>query len=379
MHLTTLLPLALASVTAAQNTMSLSAVLTANNKTLSTLNGLLATQPALVTALSSAQGITILAPSNDAFSKILSTSAGMALEKDPSMITALLQYHVLNGSVPASAFTTSAQFIPTLLTNTSFSNVTGGQVVMGMLSGKTVEVFSGLKEKSTVTTADIMFSGGVLHIIDTVLTIPLSASSSAIDSQLTALAGALTKTSLVTTVDSLKDVTIFGPSNKAFQNIGSAAGSLTNDQLSGILEYHVIAGTVGYSSLLTSGLANETLPTVLGGEGVAILSVDKKVFVNSAQVVITDIIVANGVMHVIDNVLNPSNTTASPVPTATSQAVAFAGASAAPETPFTSGISATTTAPSASTMTAAAFGGMPSGAVGMAALFGAGAAIIVGY
>ena len=40
MHLTTLLPLALASVTAAQNTMSLSAVLTANNKTLSTLNGI---------------------------------------------------------------------------------------------------------------------------------------------------------------------------------------------------------------------------------------------------------------------------------------------------------------------------------------------------
>jgi transforming growth factor-beta-induced protein len=222
------------------------------------------------------------------------------LEKDPSMITALLQYHVLNGSVPSSAFTTTSQFIPTLLTNTSFTNVTGGQVVMGLLSGKTVEVFSGLKEKSIVTTADIMFSGGVVHVIDTVLTVPLSASASAIDSQLTALAGALKQTNLITTVNSLKDVTIFAPSNKAFQNIGSAAGSLTNSQLSSILEYHVIAGTVGYSSLLMSGLANETLPTVLSGEGVAIESVDKKVFINSAQVVITDIIVANGVMHVID-------------------------------------------------------------------------------
>jgi transforming growth factor-beta-induced protein len=166
--------------------------------------------------------------------------------------------------VPSSAFTTNAQFIPTLLTNASFANVTGGQVVMGILSGKSVEVFSGLKEKSTVTTADIMWSGGVVHVIDTVLTVPLSASASAIDSELTALAGALTQTSLVETVDSLKDVTIFAPSNKAFQDIGSAAGSLTNDQLSSILEYHVIAGTVGYSSLLTSGLANESLPTVLG-------------------------------------------------------------------------------------------------------------------
>ncbi|PMD22431.1 Fasciclin-domain-containing protein [Hyaloscypha hepaticicola] len=359
--------------------MSLSEVLTANNKTLSTLNSLLATQPALVSALSSAQGITILAPSNDAFSKILSTSTGTALQNDPSLLTAVLQYHVLNGTVPSTAFTTTAQFIPTLLTNTSYSNVTGGQVVMGILSGKSVEVFSGLKEKSTVTTADIMFTGGVVHVIDTVLTVPPSVAVSAVDSSLTALAGALTQTNLVTTVDALKDVTVFAPSNNAFQAIGSATGSLTTDQLSSILEYHVIAGTVGYSSLLTSGLANESLPTVFGGEEVRVESTGRKVFVNSAQVVIADVIVANGVMHVIDNVLNPSNTTASPVPTATQQAVAFAGVSSASNVPFTSGISATTTAPSASTMTAAAFGGMPSGAVGMAALFGAGAAVVVGF
>ena len=75
-------------------------------------------------------------------------------------------------------------------------------------------------------------------------------------------------------------------------------------------------------------------------------------------------------------VLNPSNSTASPVPTVTSQAVAFADVSAASNVPFTSGIVATTTAPSASTSTAAPFGGMPSGAVGMAALFGAGAVVV---
>jgi uncharacterized surface protein with fasciclin (FAS1) repeats len=170
---------------------------------------------------------------------------------------------------------------------------------MGMISGKSVEIFSGLKQKSTVTTADVTFSGGVVHIIDTVLTVPLSPAMSAIDSDLTALAGALTQTNLVSTVDSLKDVTIFAPSNKAFQDIGSAASSLSETQLASILEYHVISGTVGYSSLLTSGLANESLPTVMG-ESVNVLVEDGKVFANSAQVIITDIIVANGVMHVID-------------------------------------------------------------------------------
>ena len=53
------------------------------------------------------------------------------------------------------------------------------------------------------------------------------------------------------------------------------------------------------SSLLTTGLANESFPTLIGTQ-VAIEYVDKKVFVNSAQVTIADIIVANGVMHVVD-------------------------------------------------------------------------------
>lgn len=97
----------------------------------------------------------------------------------------------------------------------------------------------------------------------------------------------------------LRDVTIFAPSNEAFRAIGSATSQLTVQQLSSILTYHIINGTVGYSTLLTSGLANESFPTLNGGQ-VNVLVEDGKVFINSAQVTITDIVVSNGVMHVID-------------------------------------------------------------------------------
>jgi transforming growth factor-beta-induced protein len=53
---------------------------------------------------------------------------------------------------------------------------------MGILFGKSAEIFSGLKENSTFTTANITFSGGVLRIIDIVLTVPLYPALSAIDS-----------------------------------------------------------------------------------------------------------------------------------------------------------------------------------------------------
>jgi transforming growth factor-beta-induced protein len=78
-------------------------------------------------------------------------------------------------------------------------------------------------------------------------------------------------------------------------------------------------------------------------------------------------------MLILNSVLNPSNQTAMPIPTATTQAVAFADVSSATNVPFTSGIVATTTAPSASTSTAGANTAAHSGVVGMvgaAALFG---------
>lgn len=97
------------------------------------------------------------------------------------------------------------------------------------------------------------------------------------------------------TVDGLKDVTIFAPSNAAFQAIGSAVGTLTMQQLTGILEYHVVQGVVGYSSLL----GNVSLPTV-GGGNVTITVENGNVFVNSAEVITPNVLVANGVVHVID-------------------------------------------------------------------------------
>lgn len=135
----------------------------------------------------------------------------------------------------------------------------------------------------------------MIHIIDHVLTIPQSDSATAVAANLTSLAGALTQASLVNTVNSLKDVTIFAPSNAAFAAIGSALGNLTTAQLTSILTYHVVSGTVGYST----GLTNTTLTTV-NGETLKITIENGAVYVNSARVVTPDVLVANGVVHVID-------------------------------------------------------------------------------
>ena len=75
-------------------------------------------------------------------------------------------------------------------------------------------------------------------------------------------------------------------------------------KLQGILLYHVLSGSYP-SSDLTSG-DRLTLPTI-NGESVTI-SVnddDNGVMVNDANVIQTDIIACNGIIHVIDSVLLP--------------------------------------------------------------------------
>lgn len=140
---------ALAGLAAAQNTPSLAAALNSSSD-LSTLQGLVPQN--VLQALSSASNITILAPSNAAFGKV-SQDTLSALTSDPSLLTALLQYHVLNGSYLASAIPSEGAFVPTLLTDQSYTNVTGGQVVHATTEDDKVIFFSGNMNNSTVTTA----------------------------------------------------------------------------------------------------------------------------------------------------------------------------------------------------------------------------------
>ena len=63
--------------------------------------------------------------------------------------------------------------LATLLTNTTYANVTGGQrVKCTTIDGKPT-VISGVQAASHIIHADVIFLGGLVHIIDEVLAIPL--------------------------------------------------------------------------------------------------------------------------------------------------------------------------------------------------------------
>jgi len=385
---------ATATVVAAQ-TPSLADALR-NTSQLSTLNTLLLAHPGVLYTLGNATNITVFAPSNSALEPL----SGSPLLNNSDFVTALLTYHGYDRTIRASEISSTPLFPHSFLNNTAYSNVTGGQVVEARTRGDNVTITSGLGSTANVTTADVAVSNGIVHIIDNYLTIPVSISETASQAGLTAFDGALNATNLTRTLDGLRDVTVFAPSNAAFSAIGSALGSLNATQATQILEYHVLNGTVAYSSLLTN-----TTVRSLTGENITITVEDGAVFVNQARVIRADVLVAGGVVHVLDSVLNPSNSSARPSPNGDNAVVAYSGASSGVVPYTTNAPTATTTntaliqttddvangyttAPSGalnSAATSAAAGrsssstggaAMPTGAagaVGAAALFGAAA------
>ncbi|AVH65190.1 fasciclin [Nostoc sp. 'Peltigera membranacea cyanobiont' 213] len=118
------------------------------------------------------------------------------------------------------------------------------------------------------------------------------------------LVKAATVGNLIEILKSPGSFTLFAPTDEAFANLPEGTlDSLLKDipKLQKIVAYHIVSGDVRSDDLLEINEA-ETLE----GSIVAIESADGKIKVNSANILKTDILTDNGVIHIIDAVLMPA-------------------------------------------------------------------------
>jgi len=117
----------------------------------------------------------------------------------------------------------------------------------------------------------------------------------------TVLTSALRDTGLDDALASGDTFTLFAPTDEAFQNLPvGTLESLSLEQLTEVLRYHVLVGTVPSQDAVTLDAA----PTVQGSE-LALSTTDGVLSINDATVTTADIEASNGVIHVIDAVLMP--------------------------------------------------------------------------
>ncbi|MGI9532801.1 fasciclin domain-containing protein, partial [Lutimonas sp.] len=259
----------------------------------------------LVDALSGDGPFTVFAPSNAAFAK-LDPDVLNNIIATPSLLTSLLQYHVVGGDVGSGDLTNGP--VQTLLSGQTIDvNVSGGSVT--------------LNGSSMVTEADIDASNGVIHIIDEVLipedfyaqTLAMIVAGSP---DHTILLSALSKPELSDLLaaanDPTQDLTVFAPTDAAFEGVLAALGMTSIDDipvevLKEIVTYHLLGGAVT-SDQLSNGDVNTLLPGIPGGPEFEFVTVDLTdgVKINSANVTAADLKAVNGVAHVVDAVLLPS-------------------------------------------------------------------------
>lgn len=321
--------------------------LLSGQKNLTTFYGLIQKYPQILLQLPSYQGVTILAPNNDAFDKIPYSSLNDAFKNNnEDVITNVLEYHILQGTRLAAQLTPGTPvFIPTLLSSKEYTNVTGGQRVENVEQAGNVVVFvSGQGSRSTLTQADLSFNGGVVQVIDSLLIPPTNVSSTTNAFNLTSFEGALYASNQMSTFTNTPNVTIFAPANEAFQNLGPAIENMTSEELATVLDYMLLPQTI-YST----GLTNGTKFLSQQGENITVLHSGNNVYINSAQLLNPDILIANGVLHIIDNVLNPQGPGAQPNPQLGTQAPVFASATSVANLPFTTAIPCTVSCPVSST------------------------------
>ena len=119
------------------------------------------------------------------------------------------------------------------------------------------------------------------------------------------LVAAVKAADLVKTLSGEGPFTVFAPTDKAFAKLpkGTLETLLKPEnkkKLVGILTYHVVAGKVMAADVVKLKNAK-----TVQGRNVRIRVKDGKVRLNKANVVKTDIVCKNGVIHVIDAVILP--------------------------------------------------------------------------
>ena len=120
----------------------------------------------LVDTLASPGPFTVFAPTNTAFDKLPEGTVGTLVKpENKATLTTVLTYHVVAGKM------TSKDLMAAIKAGGGKASLTtvAGSKLSARVSGKSIVITDGKGGQSAVTTADVMQSNGVVHVIDTVL------------------------------------------------------------------------------------------------------------------------------------------------------------------------------------------------------------------
>lgn len=257
--------------------------------------------------LSGAGPFTVFAPDDAAFTASGITTAALN-SLTAAQVQNILLYHTIGSKIVAADVPAGP--------NAKVITASGDSVFV--TKNSTGVYINGIK----VNAADVTADNGVIHTIGKVLipavgNIVETATASGLDSLVKAVTRATTAPggdpSLAATLGSAK-LTVFAPTNTAFTQLLAALSLARIDDipvatLLAVLRYHVVGGRAFSSDLSNSNLAmlaggNTVINLTNGTSGGPTITGNGNGG-NKSNIIATNIVCRNGVVHLIDRVLIP--------------------------------------------------------------------------
>ena len=284
----------------------------------------------LEATLTSAGSYTVFAPTNAAFTAAGYTSAGINALTAPADNVAIanlrliLQNHVVgigtkSDDLLAAGYTRTFASVRVPSSGTTSVNLN----VFVNTVGTDVLVNGGVANGGAkVTTANIVASNGLIHVVNGVILLPTIVNHIKANPNLSSLLSVVSSTpqaSVLTTLNgatATAPITVYAPDNGAF-TAGTATGGYlvgkTDAQVTSILRYHLENGnrTASSATSFTSSTATTdvSVTTLFTPNKFTILlgtvKIKDIVATSNGTIKVTNIQGTNGVIQVIDKVLQP--------------------------------------------------------------------------
>jgi len=267
----------------------------------------------LAETLSGAGTFTVFAPNNAAFGKLPEgTIPSLLKPENKDQLTKILLRHVLPVQIKASEIPQGTTKVKTV----------GGEEIEITNTGRGVSIRTS-DGIANVIAADVLASNGVVHVLDTVITtnpnsgdvqqrqentgLKSIASTAAATPSLSTLLAAVKAAGLAETLSGAGTFTVFAPNNAAFDKLpqGTVSSLLrpeNKDKLSAVLLRHVLPVQINAGQIPLGATEVKTVD----GQKIEITNTGERVYIRSsagsANVIATDVLASNGVVHVVDGV-----------------------------------------------------------------------------
>ncbi|CAI2167605.1 4656_t:CDS:2 [Funneliformis geosporum] len=238
---------------------------------------------------------TIFAPSNQAFENIGKLS-DVAIDN-------LLKYHIIPKETKSTDFI-GTQYEQTLLDSPQFVKLAAKEKQKLIINkeGEAFTISNGNGKVGKVISADNVASNGIIQVVDAIVELPNSPTNVMNQrKEINDFGKLITAANLGNLFDGLIGVTIFAPSNEALAKLNPEL--LSSDKVTSIIQHHIVPKKVVFSGVLLEG-ATDNIKSYEGST-ISISKKGKVLSVDNSVVITPDILLNNGNLHVIDELLMP--------------------------------------------------------------------------